>query len=171
MWLRISLAVAALLVAGAAAAFAFDWGPWDDSSGDGEGEVPAQVNSITSDQVQTRQQRWRQDRRPPFEEAQCEVPRPKVEATRHDAWVEVTYTFETLPRSRACRPDVVVGVLISGAPEEGRLVSLSRTVVKGRTGTLVLSRRPLRGRPPKRADISGLAISGTSSAVVSVPVR
>ena len=168
MWLRISLAVAALAVA-AAAAFAFDWGPWEDSSADGEGEVPRQPHALTSEQVEARIARWKRDRRPP-DETDCDVPKPKAEVDRHDAWIEVSYEFESLPRSPACRPYAVVGVLISGAPEEGKWTSIARTRVTDRSGTLILSRRPLRGRPPKRVDISALALSGQSSPVVSTAV-
>jgi hypothetical protein len=165
VWLRISLAVAVLAVA-AAAAFAFDLGPWEDSSAEGEGEVPRQPHALTSKQVDARIARWKQDRRSPGE-TDCEVPEPKVEVDRHDAWIEVGYEFESLPRSSACRPYAVVGVLISGAPDEGKWTSISRTRVTGRGGTVILSRRPLRGRPPKRVDISALALSGSSSPVVS----
>lgn len=153
--------VVALAVAGAAA-FSFD------QLGDEGGKVPRQPNALTSNQVQARTERWKRDRRPPYDETDCDIASPQVEVARHDAWIEVSYEFETLPRSPMCRPYAVVGVLISGAPEEGRLTSISRARVTDRNGTVILSLRPLRGRPPKRADISALAISGSSSAVVSV---
>ena len=133
-------------------------------------EVPKQANALTSDQVEARIERWKRDRRASGGEDDCDVPKPEVEVARHDAWVEVSYEFGTLPRSPACRPYAVVGVLISGAPDEGKWTSIARTRVTDRSGTLILSRRPLRGRPPKRADVSALTLSGASSAVVSTDV-
>ena len=164
MWLRISLAVAALALAGAAA-FAFDL-----LGSDEEEKVPKQPDALTSDQVEARAQLWRRDQGGAGVDTDCDVPKPKVELTRHDTWTTVGYELATRPRSPACRPYAVVGVLISGAPEEGRLTSIARTRVTGRSGTLILSHRPLRGHPPKRADVSALAVSGSSSPVVSVPL-
>ena len=160
---RFVLAVAALVVAGAAALAVAQLGS------DDEDEVPRQPDALTSDQVQARAERWKRDRRP-SDETDCDVAAPRAKATRHDAWVEVTYQLETPPRSAACRPYAVVGVLISGAPEEGKWTSISRTRVTDRGGTLILSRGPLRGNSPRRVDVTAVAVSGSSSRVVSIPL-
>jgi len=162
---RYALVVVALAVAGAAA-FAFASLGSDEAD-----EVPTQPDALTSAQVDARIEQWKRDQRPSGGETECDVNEPKVEVERHDAWVEVDYEFETLPRSQVCRPYAVVGVLISGAPDEGKWTSIARTRVTDRSGTLILRRGPLRGRAPKRADISAIAISGSSSAVVSTPLE
>ena len=155
---------AVVLAVGGAVAFTFD------DLGEDDDQVPAQRSALTSAQVEARIEQWKRDQRPSGGETECDVTEPKVEVERHDAWVEVGYKFETLPRSQACRPYAVVGVLLSGAPDEGKWTSIARTRITDRSGTLILRRGPLRGRPPKRADISAVAISGASSAVVSTPL-
>jgi hypothetical protein len=157
------LVVAALVVVGAAALAMAQLGS------DEEDEVPTQPNAVTSDQVQARAERWKRDR-PADDGSDCDVAAPKARAERHAAWVEVTFELESLARSSACRPYAVVGVLISGAPEEGKWTSISRARVTDRSGTVILSRDPLRGNPPKRVDVTAVAVSGSSSRVVSIPL-
>ena len=160
---RFALVVAVLVVAGEAALAMAQLGS------DEEDEVPRQPNALTSDQVQARAERWKRER-PAHDDPDCDVAAPRARAERHDAWVEVSYQLETLARSSSCRPYAVVGVLISGAPDEGKWTSISRTRVTDRSGTLILSRGPLRGNPPKRVDVTAVAVSGSSSRVVSIPL-
>lgn len=142
---------------------------------------------IASKRSLERQRQMRQAKRlPQTRQAGCEKavfplaggqvvwgpPTPRIlSARQRGPRIEITFAFERLPRSPACRPYALTATVVSGTLDSPSFrLSDRRFLVAGRRARVVL-RAPTGGQPPYTARAQAFTIDLRPSQRVEAPVR